>query len=419
MFGPTSNPWDEANNSIDNQAAKIAQLGAGYAAGSLAGRGMTQALGGLGLKPASVERAETLKEALEAARDPMGDMLTTYKNLAEELHRRGLVEEAMKAEQMYESAKTKKLDSDMKRENLQSQIDARKEREKTRAMLATAKLADKPWGAEAMKFYAKHAPKFDSASWKKWFETLESTGGNFTTATTALEAVDGKASFGKMVTDPVSGRVGQWDSRGQFHPKDNKGFTIHNNQRPDYIKDIQDVTTRTLPPEFAEDIKALRIAQQNYMLAATDDGEAGSAAFAALENAWAKMNRTDSQVAQKEMAALKQMGGIGARLAQTGTRWLSGKPTATRLAAYRTLLKAREQALREWAQEKRERANLAFDEMIKQGAPESFVNLGRGNLDPFGKAELWDPPDPMAASAPTPRSVAGQLPNGVSLKQIK
>lgn len=126
MFGPTSNPWDEANNSIDNQAAKIAQLGAGYAAGSLAGRGMTQALGGLGLKPASVERAETLKEALEAARDPMGDMLTTYKNLAEELHRRGLVEEAMKAEQMYEEAKTKKLDSDMKREGIAASVESRR-----------------------------------------------------------------------------------------------------------------------------------------------------------------------------------------------------------------------------------------------------------------------------------------------------
>lgn len=114
MFGPSNDPWAETFANIDRQAGMDTM----QTIGSLAGRGTAQLMGGFGFKPAAVQRQEQINEAMKAARDPGGDMLTTYKNLAHELHSRGLVEEAMKAEQMYSDAQQKKIKSESEQESL-------------------------------------------------------------------------------------------------------------------------------------------------------------------------------------------------------------------------------------------------------------------------------------------------------------
>lgn len=428
MFGPSNDPWAETFANIDRQAGMDTM----QTIGSLAGRGTAQLMGGFGFKPAAVQRQEQINEAMKAARDPGGDMLTTYKNLAHELHSRGLVEEAMKAEQMYSDAQQRKQKFALDQENIQSLIRQRQAHEETRRMLANSKIGDKPWGAQAMKLYENNMAKFDPASWKKWFDELQRTNGDFQAAAATLKNIDKKVTYGPIVKDPATGRMGQWGSDGSFRPKDTQGTTVNVDMsgmklgaQPDFLGDLQKITTTALGPKFEEDAKAFTQAKDLYeTVVANPNSMTASAAFQALENAWARTNRTDSQVSQKEMAALKSgaFGSIGQRLATQGTKWLSGQPTAEVMKAYGILLQARDAALRSVAADVRTRLDPVKARMKQQGAPEEYLNFGGAAANYGLNAPAWTPADPYAANkaaAPKEQPPAGALPPGVRLRAVR
>lgn len=394
MFGPSNDPWSETFADIDRQAG----MGTMQTIGSLAGRGTAQLMGGFGFKPAAVQRQEKINEAMKAARDPGGDMLTTYKNLAHELHSRGLVEEAMKAEQMYADAQQRKQKFDLEQENIQSLISQRKEREETRKMLADAKLADKPWGAQAMKLYEKHMAKFDPASWAKWFDELQRTNGDFQAAAAVVQNINKKDTFGDPFKDPNTGRWVQKNlTTGKIVPfdKDSASTTVKvfGNELT-AMGHINELTKGAVTPTFFKNVEEFRNLE-NLWSQVKQGGTGSALAFKNFQQAYIKANKTDSQVARAEIEAMKTFGPIGQRIAQKFNAFLSGKPTKFEENEYDILMKARRKALESISSATKKRLEASLAPRIASGLiTREDVDLATANLDwltPLSNEETMPP----------------------------
>ena len=381
MFGPSNDPWAETFANIDRQAGMDTM----QTIGSLAGRGTAQLMGGFGFKPAAVQRQEQINEAMKAARDPGGDMLTTYKNLAHELHSRGLVEEAMKAEQMYSDAQERKQKFDLQHENIQSMIRQREAHEATRRMLANSKIGGKPWGAQAMKLYETHMSKFDPGTWKAWFEKLNETNGDFTAAAATLKNIDKKDKFSDPFKDPNTGR---WVQRNLItdklvpYDKDAASTTVKvfGNELTAMGK-IKELTEGAVTPTFFKNVEEFRNLETLWNQ--YKRGGSGSAlAFKNFQQAYLKANKTDSQVARAEIEAMRTFGSLGQRVAQKFNAWLSGTPTEFSENEYDVIMKARRKALEQVSSGARKRLNASLAPRIASGViTQEDVDLATAKLD--------------------------------------
>jgi len=381
MFGPSNDPWAETFANIDRQAG----MGTMQTIGSLAGRGTAQLMGGFGFKPAAVQRQEQINEAMKAARDPGGDLVQTYKNLADELHARGMVEEAMKAEQMYSDAQMKKQEFDMKQENIESLIGQRKEREATRKMLADAKLADKPWGAQAMKLYEKHMAKFDPASWTKWFNELERTNGDFQAAAAVVQNIDKKDKFSDPFKDEKTGRWVQKNlTTDKLVPYDKDAASttvkVFGNELTAMGR-IKELTEGAVTPTFFKNVEEFRNLE-NLWNQYKRGGSGSALAFKNFQQAYLKANKTDSQVARAEIEAMRTFGSLGQRVAQKFNAWLSGTPTEFSENEYDVIMKARRKALEQVSSGARKRLNASLAPRIASGViTQEDVDLATSKLD--------------------------------------
>ena len=356
MFGPSNDPWAETFAQLDAGAGRGAQ----FAIGSLAGRGTAQLMGGFGFKPAAVQRQEQINEAMKAARDPGGDMLTTYKNLAHELHSRGLVEEAMKAEQMYSDAQIKKQEFDLKQEDIQSKILQRQELTDLRQKALDLKAQGKGWFPSAEKFMSANMKWYTPESWKNFLSEMNKTGGDYEAAIeslvpvpkegityskpTQLQVPDGKGGMKTvMVQEGSNGKLSVIDGTGQtinVEAPGVKGASLVNS----LVKDV-------VPQKYTDDTINFSQLSDTFNLAKQTTGSGSARAWRDFETAWAKANKADPQISAKEAKELKNFGPLGQRILASINTMLSGRPTSFQIAEYETMLAVRRKVLEEIGKE--------------------------------------------------------------------
>jgi len=296
------------------------------------------------------------------------------------------VEEAMKAEQMYADAQQRKQKFDLEQENIQSLISQRKEREETRKMLANAKLADKPWGAQAMKLYEKHMAKFDPASWKKWFDELQRTNGDFQAAAAVVQNIDKKDKFSDPFKDEKTGRwVQRNETTGKLVPydKDAASTTVKVlGTELTAMAQIKELTQGAVTPMFFKNVEEFRNIE-NLWKQYKRGGPGAALAYKNFQQAYVKANKTDSQVSRLEIQEMKNVGGsLGQRVLQKFNDWLSGRPTKFAEDEYEVILNARRKALEQVSAGAKKRLKASLAPRIASGViSQEDVDLATAGLD--------------------------------------